>query len=212
FSAEFAPGGLIDESSATEHQLPWMLSTNDMNEGLLGAYRVMMHAYPRLMLHQYNVMAMFRHNDTQAFMDAVFNEDDHWYIMRAACALDASGIEAKHKKALAEFQIRLTKMKKDQEIAKAEKDAADLVALMEVKLVTCTADIYNPAWKLTVKKLKEQLTIFRVCRFQILSPSATTKTELKNGKHWRRLLGGSRQMRVVSEAKYSISKPRYCCH
>ncbi|KAJ7021279.1 hypothetical protein C8F04DRAFT_973055, partial [Mycena alexandri] len=38
FSAEFAPGGLIDTCTATEKQLAWMPSTNDDNEGALGAY------------------------------------------------------------------------------------------------------------------------------------------------------------------------------
>lgn len=40
FSAEFAPGGLIDEALAEEKHLAWMPATNDVNEGALGAYRV----------------------------------------------------------------------------------------------------------------------------------------------------------------------------
>ncbi|KAF7362669.1 hypothetical protein MVEN_00616200 [Mycena venus] len=40
FSAEFAPGGLIDSCSATEKQLAWMPSTNNSNEGGLAAYTV----------------------------------------------------------------------------------------------------------------------------------------------------------------------------
>ncbi|KAJ7888777.1 hypothetical protein B0H13DRAFT_2341836 [Mycena leptocephala] len=36
FSAEFAPGGIIDLLTATERQLAWMPSTNDANEGCLG--------------------------------------------------------------------------------------------------------------------------------------------------------------------------------
>ena len=70
FTAEFAPGGLIDEASADEKHLAWMPATNDVNEGALGAYRVVIRGKPSLTLHQYNAMAMFQHNDTQAFMDA----------------------------------------------------------------------------------------------------------------------------------------------
>jgi hypothetical protein len=33
FSSEFAPGGLIDEASASERQAAWMPATNDVNEG-----------------------------------------------------------------------------------------------------------------------------------------------------------------------------------
>ncbi|KAJ7085171.1 hypothetical protein B0H15DRAFT_847342, partial [Mycena belliarum] len=46
FSAEFAPGGLIDEATASERQLAWMPSTNDANEGALGSYRVRMRDKP----------------------------------------------------------------------------------------------------------------------------------------------------------------------
>ncbi|KAJ7308752.1 hypothetical protein DFH08DRAFT_975088 [Mycena albidolilacea] len=36
FSAEFAPGGLIDTASPAEQQAAWMSSTNDANKGALG--------------------------------------------------------------------------------------------------------------------------------------------------------------------------------
>jgi hypothetical protein len=42
FTSEFAPGGLIDEVSQEEHDLAWMLPTNDINEGALGSFHVMM--------------------------------------------------------------------------------------------------------------------------------------------------------------------------
>ncbi|KAJ7743197.1 hypothetical protein B0H16DRAFT_1727923 [Mycena metata] len=60
FSAEFAPGGLIDTCTATEKQLAWMPSTNNANEGALGAYHVAIRGKPSLTLHQYNAQAMFR--------------------------------------------------------------------------------------------------------------------------------------------------------
>lgn len=94
FSAEFAPGGIIDTCTATERQLAWMPSTNDANEGALGAYRVAIRGKPSLTLHQYNAQAMFCRNDTQNFMDAVFMDEDHAYIMREVRHIDASGEEA----------------------------------------------------------------------------------------------------------------------
>ncbi|KAJ7664801.1 hypothetical protein B0H17DRAFT_850894, partial [Mycena rosella] len=95
FSAEFAPGGLIDQASATERQLAWMPSTNDTNEGALGAYCVAVRGKPSLTLHQYNAQAMFRRNSTQDFMDAVLTPEDHAYIMREARCIDESGEERK---------------------------------------------------------------------------------------------------------------------
>lgn len=48
FSAEFAPGGLIDQATAEQRELAWMPSTNDTNEGALGAYRVFIRETPRV--------------------------------------------------------------------------------------------------------------------------------------------------------------------
>jgi hypothetical protein len=42
FTTEFVPGGLIDEASAEQKDLAWMPATNDVNEGILGSYRVFM--------------------------------------------------------------------------------------------------------------------------------------------------------------------------
>ncbi|TFK29206.1 hypothetical protein FA15DRAFT_678043 [Coprinopsis marcescibilis] len=58
FTSEFAPGGLIDEASQEEHDLAWMLPTNDMNEGALGAFRLTMRRQPQLSLLGYNSQAM----------------------------------------------------------------------------------------------------------------------------------------------------------
>lgn len=164
FSSEFAPGGLIDEASATERQLAWMPSTNDANEGSLGGYRVKMRQFPSLTLHQFNAMAMYRRNDTQDFMDAVFTFDDHLHIMRTARELDSSGLEGKRKRALTEFWVKLATMRKEKEKAKPEKALADLRALLKVVLVTCEADIYSTTteWNLTIPKLHAQLNVLRL--------------------------------------------------
>jgi hypothetical protein len=42
FISEFAPGGLIDEATADEKDFAWMPPTNDVNEGALGAFCVLM--------------------------------------------------------------------------------------------------------------------------------------------------------------------------
>jgi len=42
FTSEFAPDGLIDQSTAEEKELAWMPATNDINEGALGAFCIQM--------------------------------------------------------------------------------------------------------------------------------------------------------------------------
>jgi hypothetical protein len=46
FTSEFVPGGLIDEATDLEKDLAWMPPTNDINEGVLGSYRVFMRYKP----------------------------------------------------------------------------------------------------------------------------------------------------------------------
>ena len=48
FTSEFAPGGLIDEATAEEKALAWMPATNDVNEGALGSFCVLMRCQPQL--------------------------------------------------------------------------------------------------------------------------------------------------------------------
>ncbi|KAF8801495.1 hypothetical protein BYT27DRAFT_7235736 [Phlegmacium glaucopus] len=71
FTSEFAPGGLIDEATQEERDLAWMPSTNDINEGALGSFRVLMRRQPQLTLLQYNAQTMFFQNNTGAFMNEI---------------------------------------------------------------------------------------------------------------------------------------------
>ncbi|KAJ6483549.1 hypothetical protein C8R47DRAFT_1048987 [Mycena vitilis] len=147
-----------------ERQLAWMPPTNDANEGALGQLRVILRNHPTLTLHQFNAAVMFNQNNTQDFMDAVFEMPDHLYIMRLARAEDASGIEKKRKSELAEFRIRLSTMRKEKEIAKRQKEIEDLRILVKVKLVSTVAKIYAAGREanLTVKMLHQQLDAFRL--------------------------------------------------
>jgi len=85
FTSEFAPGGLIDEAIVEERELAWMPATNDENEGALGSFRQLMRKQPQLTLLSHNALAMFFHNNTQAFMAAKFTEvEDHQYLHKLA--------------------------------------------------------------------------------------------------------------------------------
>ena len=50
FTSEYSPGGLIDEATQEEIDLAWMPTTNDVNEGALGQFQVMMQCQPQLTL------------------------------------------------------------------------------------------------------------------------------------------------------------------
>jgi hypothetical protein len=64
FTAEFAPGSAIDIASDQEHTLCWMPTTNDINEGALGSFRVFMRYRLHTTLHQFNAIEMFNRNET----------------------------------------------------------------------------------------------------------------------------------------------------
>ncbi|KAJ7877146.1 hypothetical protein B0H13DRAFT_1631869 [Mycena leptocephala] len=156
FSAEFAPSGLIDSCSATEKQEAWMPSTNDANEGGLGAYTVAVRGKPTLTLHQYNAQAMFRRNNTQDFMNAVFTDEDHAYIMREARRIDASGEETKMRAKIVDFRIRTAAMQKEKALAKARRAALLLQEHLNRPLVSL------PEMSgLTVPKIVDQLNSYR---------------------------------------------------
>ncbi|KAF7346732.1 hypothetical protein MSAN_01811500 [Mycena sanguinolenta] len=158
FSSEFAPSGLIDECSATEKQLAWMPSTNDPNEGALGAYRAAMRGKPSLSLHQYNSLAMYRRNDTQDFMDVVLTEEDHAYIMREARRIDSSGLERLRRQEVVDFRVKTAEMHKAKANAAAQKALETRRQLRKTVIVTRTTNIDD----LTIPKIHLQLNALRL--------------------------------------------------
>src|SRR6266487_2756163 len=80
FTSEFAPGGLIDEATTEEKDQAWMPPTNDVNEGALGSFRLLMRRQPQLSSLHYNAHAMFHFNKTQAFMDKILEPEDHKFL------------------------------------------------------------------------------------------------------------------------------------
>lgn len=157
FSAEFAPAGLIDQSSATEREMAWMPSTNDANEGALGAYRVLLRNKPRLTLHLYNAIAMFSRNNTQAFMDAVFTKEEHRFVMQEARRVDSSKLEATRKKLQIEWDSQFAAANREKEAARGRKEAETSLRLSKVVLVTSMDQVEG--W--TNPRLDEQLDVLR---------------------------------------------------
>ncbi|KDR70414.1 hypothetical protein GALMADRAFT_214510 [Galerina marginata CBS 339.88] len=132
FTSEYTPGGLIDEATQDERDLAWMPTTNDVNEGALGQFRVMMRRQPQLTLLQYNARTMFSRNNTAAFMDAMFSEDTHKYIRELARETDTSEKERKREIVRhAEERIAVKVASKKKRDAKLQETAARIA---QVKL------------------------------------------------------------------------------
>ncbi|KAJ7872736.1 hypothetical protein B0H13DRAFT_2349316 [Mycena leptocephala] len=113
-----------------------MPSTNDANEGALGAYRVC--------------------NDTQSFMDTVLKAEDHAYIMHEARRIDASGSEAQTRQEIVDFRTRTAEMQKTKVVAKSRKAAKDLQDNLTRSLVEL-ADMAT----LTIPQIHDQLNAYR---------------------------------------------------
>jgi hypothetical protein len=92
FSAEFAEGGAIDNASASERSQAWMETTNDLNEGALGAWRKAARDDGNMSLLYYNGKTMYKRNDTAQYIETLAPET-HQYIRSKTRALDSSQLE-----------------------------------------------------------------------------------------------------------------------
>lgn len=174
FTSEFETGGAVDLSTAEERDLAFMPSTNDANEGALGQWRRFSRHSPNTTIGHFSAQAAFNRNDTQAFMDAEFESDDHTFIMREARAKDSSKIESRRRKELVEF-TQATVEKKREEIAarKAKKDETTArLGSLEVVLVDLTS--------LTVKQIDDQLEVHRRDEIERGIPKEDRKIPLKS--------------------------------
>ncbi|KAH6880315.1 hypothetical protein BKA70DRAFT_1126587 [Coprinopsis sp. MPI-PUGE-AT-0042] len=158
FSSEFAPGGTVDTTTASERDLAWMPATNDVNEGALGGYRVHMRDKPSTSLLQFNAQAVAKKNNTVAFMAAVFNDDDFEYIRKVARRWDESGIETKRRAEQVEFEKNLAAIKLAR-IHHTGKEALE----RQARLAAVTIVHADEVPKLTIPKLDEQLDALLAC-------------------------------------------------
>jgi hypothetical protein len=157
FTSEFSPGGLIDEATTEEKDLAWMPPTNDINEGALGAFRVLLRRQPQLTLLQYNAQALFHHNKTQAFMAKKFQPEDYKFVHKMARMADSQKLEQKRKQEL----VQHTQAKNNARMAAIErkkiKAAKKAERLAAIQLIFNKEDIKN----LKGEKLKDQLQVFQ---------------------------------------------------
>ena len=132
FTSEFAPGGLIDEATVEEKEMAWMPGTNDVNEGALGSFRGLMRRQPCLSLLQYNAQAMYFHNNTAAFMQSFFKDEDYQYIHKLA--RDADGSEKRRKRQLIEHAEERIEEKNERRRQRKAKAAETAQRISEINL------------------------------------------------------------------------------
>jgi len=158
FTSEFTPGGTIDEATLEEKELAWMPPTNDLNEGLLGSYRQFMRFKPLASLLQFNANAMYQRNDTQAWVDRNFLEEDHRDLMRMQREQEASGEEKKKQQELIEFETQRVARRKEAAEKSKQQRAEKNARLAQVPLIL-DAEVVG---KLKGNQLKEQLDAFKL--------------------------------------------------
>jgi hypothetical protein len=172
FTSEFAPGELIDEATTEEKNLAWMPPTNDVNEGALGAFRVLMRRQPQLSLLQYNAQAMFRHNKTQEFMQQKFQPEDHQFIRQMARHADSQGEEKKRKQMLVDFSEAKIQKKKDTSEKRKKTASEKAIRVAAIPLILDKEEVV----KLKGEKLKDHLLAFKQAGASIPSDITTRST------------------------------------
>jgi hypothetical protein len=97
FTSEYRPDGPITSATAAERQRAYMLPTNDDNEGGLGGKRVTTRHAPNMTLESHNARAMYRKNNTGAFIRQTLTLSDRKYLRKKAREIDSSGVAKKRR-------------------------------------------------------------------------------------------------------------------
>ncbi|KAL7282534.1 hypothetical protein ACG7TL_004005 [Trametes sanguinea] len=160
FTAEFAPGGTIAKLTESLRQLAWMPSTNDGNEGALGAFRVGARNAPNMSLSQHNAREMYKLNDTSTYIATSATPAEHCFYRKEARRIDSSGLEKMRRADVAAESERVAKRRKGEREVRAAKKAARREKLESVQVIT---DLLRLTMERTmVKLLDEQLNWHRM--------------------------------------------------
>ena len=157
FTTEFASGSPVDLASAEDKERAWMPPTNDVNEGALGSFRLYIQKKPTTTIEQYNALAMFNFNNTEAFMEKHFTAEDHRFICEEARSREYNKTEKKLRE-----ELRLHAVEKADEARKKTADAAAKLAKKKDDLakVKCTED-EEVIKSMSKPSLKDQLQLYR---------------------------------------------------
>ncbi|KAF8954680.1 hypothetical protein BDZ97DRAFT_1927884 [Flammula alnicola] len=109
---------------------------------------------------------MFKWNDTQDFMDAVFTPLDHTFIMQKAWEVDASGLEKKQREEQVVYDLQVVEEKCQKVSARKEKVNAQQRHLESLELITSTEKIGG----LCIVDLDDQLDLLQALKADLEIP------------------------------------------
>ncbi|TFK16880.1 hypothetical protein FA15DRAFT_739248, partial [Coprinopsis marcescibilis] len=156
FTSEFAPGGLIDEATQEERDLAWMAPTNDVNEGTLGAFQLMMCKQPQLSLLGYNLQAMYFHNDTAAFIKHCFVKPEDFKFLHKM-AQESRGEDRKRKAEIVQHQEERNAARNAAITKRKEQKAAREKRVQETSIVLKKDEVIN----LKGQSLKDMVQVYK---------------------------------------------------
>jgi hypothetical protein len=100
FSDEFVKGGDIDKLAAEDREELYFASTNDLNKGGLGSWRLGQRKQPSETINKFNSSFVSRRNDTEVFHhEKLSTEEDEAYLRKVARHKDAQKLQMQIKKA-----------------------------------------------------------------------------------------------------------------
>ncbi|KAL5520229.1 hypothetical protein ACEPAG_9442 [Sanghuangporus baumii] len=165
FSSEFEDGGTIAALTEAEKDLAWMPSTNDVNEGALGSYRLFARKTPHGSLSLFNSLFRYRRNNTEEFISTYLSDDGlQAFLRKEARAEDQMGTDRKRSREIAkqhEEEARTKKQKRDEWDARVRKRDEELRGLA----VEFDRDRVN---EMMAPELKNQLDKLRKMKDNVL--------------------------------------------
>jgi hypothetical protein len=126
FTSEFAPGGLIDRSSASNWRSAFMRMTNDVNEGALGTVHTSFRRAPHMSLSHFNSRFMYKKNATGSYIADVLGHEEQKNLCKKAREKDQRGDKQMRRKEQAKYDKELAAKNRELDAQRKErKDAAN---------------------------------------------------------------------------------------
>jgi len=160
FSDEFKAGGDIDTLTDTERSALYFASTNDINEGSLGRWRLGQHRHPAETLHKFNAAFTTGQNDTEEFIKHKLTEKSGQdYLIKTARMRDESGMQMKLKEEQMRADAEKVSKNRKKEAKRQDKRDQRAATITETSknLKLTDAEIEN----LNVEELNRQLDYHR---------------------------------------------------
>ena len=159
FSDEFKKGGDIDKMTPEERHALFFSSTNDINEGSLGRWRLGQRRRPAETLHKFNATFTSTQNGTEAFIAQKLTKEDHTYMRQKARKRDADGQQKKLKMAQIKADEEKANENRVKEAHRKEKGKTRAAVILETGKNLALTDAKIDG--LSVENLNRQLDFHR---------------------------------------------------